>query len=1273
MKRMKKVFSILLCVALILTTFNVSAYAEGSNVTFTVDRTTASIGDTITVIVQNKAMNISSFSCGFFFDKGKLDCEYISGPYPNDDPSDIGLDKESGRTTWVPATAKPTVSESNNTGTVGMAVAGTDNVSYKAGTIFTVKFKVKATGNIEFKLYEDTAGTNAYKSDSVEVKNVTATKPASTIKINSYQGKPYDGQAVSDPTDITKTGSAGAVTFAYYDNEACTTPLSEVPKNAGNYWVKATIAGDESHEGATSAAKAFTIEKANYTFNEALLGLKKDVFIGNSYPQNGPAEAEGVTIPEDIAETVTGTISWYTDKSLKNPAVGKFDKVGDATLYYVFIPNKTEANYVSTPKTGSVAFKVTDLPLQDFTGEFGKAVSKTYGDTAFIVPAATTQGGEISYKSGNEKVATVNEKTGEVKIVGAGTAVITATAAQVTVGEQKYAATEKSYTLTVAQKKLTNADLLNKSGTLTKEYDGSKNANQLVKFEVNPAAMVKAGDKVEVDYHAEFNSKDVDSANKITVNFEAYSGAGYENYTLDVSNIELTEGVAITAKPVTVVVDAAERPYGQANPSFNGTLKEGSALAVGEGYDVLNMQYSSTATETSPVGTYDVTGTSSNHNYNVTVEGTNKLTVTKAEPTGTDFVLSGNDTISYDANTHAVTVKAKTDIVGMGDITVKYNGKSELPKNAGTYQISIDVAEGANYAAAKDIELGSFVITKATPVAANFAFTAPTNLIFDGTAKTATLASADDVIGMGNLSVEYNGSTKVPTAVGTYKVTVTVAEGANYIAAKSIENDNWTFTVVKAEGKNFGELVKQVVYNDRSIQTVDLSRLMPASATGVTYEVGSLKNTSDPIAPIIVEDAKISENGNLTFKLNEISTDSGMRTEIPITIKSDSYGDSTITVKVWTMTPEQIVKLDVKNITKDYAAGVEITASDISGKATKDGTEIEGTWKFKSADNLKITTVAQSGSYIVVFTPSSDLGLSIQTFETMINVTINPAKVTGTLTFDKKVNAAGKTLGDITPKAEDLNKLSPNGTFTWNDGAAQAIEQGKAYGWTFTPNDTNYAVLSGTVTPWASSGGGGGGFVIPTDTPEKVAKDFIKNSLTVNGAVVKAADADNYTKVLKAAEKYNKLSAAEKAAVDKEMKAQTGKTMAELKTEAEAIKASIGDAVFDIQKAVKELALKARSAKLKSGNTKITLKGDVSEIEKNGYTVKYKFYRSTKKAKGYKAAVTKDVPNYLNTVGKKGTMYYYKARVMVYDKDGKLAAKTELKQCKYANRKWTKK
>ena len=84
------------------------------------------------------------------------------------------------------------------------------------------------------------------------------------------------------------------------------------------------------------------------------------------------------------------------------------------------------------------------------------------------------------------------------------------------------------------------------------------------------------------------------------------------------------------------------------------------------------------------------------------------------------------------------------------------------------------------------------------------------------------------------------------------------------------------------------------------------------------------------------------------------------------------------------------------------------------------------------------------------------------------------------------------------------------------------------------------------------------------------------------------------------------------------------------------------------------------------------LKGDLKAITDAGYTVKYKFYRSTKKSAGYKAVLTKKAPTYFNTYGKQGTMYYYKARVMIYDKEGNFVAQTALKQCKYASRLWTK-
>ena len=120
------------------------------------------------------------------------------------------------------------------------------------------------------------------------------------------------------------------------------------------------------------------------------------------------------------------------------------------------------------------------------------------------------------------------------------------------------------------------------------------------------------------------------------------------------------------------------------------------------------------------------------------------------------------------------------------------------------------------------------------------------------------------------------------------------------------------------------------------------------------------------------------------------------------------------------------------------------------------------------------------------------------------------------------------------------------------------------------------------------------------------------------------------------------------------------------------------DEVSKLVAKIGNLQLVARSNKTAKKNVNVVLKMDdstkavIQSIEKLGYTVKYKFYRSTKRSSGYKAMLLKAKPQYTNTTGEKGTMYYYKARVMVYDKDGNLIAKTELKQCKYANRLWTK-
>jgi uncharacterized repeat protein (TIGR02543 family) len=52
----------------------------------------------------------------------------------------------------------------------------------------------------------------------------------------------------------------------------------------------------------------------------------------------------------------------------------------------------------------------------------------------------------------------------------------------------------------------------------------------------------------------------------------------------------------------------------------------------------------------------------------------------------------------------------------MGSITIKYNGSTTTPVNAGTYSITIDVAVGESYTALNSLSLGTYKIEKATPV-----------------------------------------------------------------------------------------------------------------------------------------------------------------------------------------------------------------------------------------------------------------------------------------------------------------------------------------------------------------------------------------------------------------------------------------------------------------------------------------------------------------------------------------------------------------------------
>ena len=98
----------------------------------------------------------------------------------------------------------------------------------------------------------------------------------------------------------------------------------------------------------------------------------------------------------------------------------------------------------------------------------------------------------------------------------------------------------------------------------------------------------------------------------------------------------------------------------------------------------------------------------------------------------------------------------------------------------------------------------TLVIPKKTPAATDLTYTAPSELAYSGSDKTATVEAASGVTGMGEITVKYYSDAErateaTPKNVGTYYVGATVAEGNNYNASTGVLYDaSWTFEITKS-------------------------------------------------------------------------------------------------------------------------------------------------------------------------------------------------------------------------------------------------------------------------------------------------------------------------------------------------------------------------------------------------------------------------------------------------------------------------------------------
>jgi hypothetical protein len=129
---------------------------------------------------------------------------------------------------------------------------------------------------------------------------------------------------------------------------------------------------------------------------------------------------------------------------------------------------------------------------------------------------------------------------------------------------------------------------------------------------------------------------------------------------------------------------------------------------------------------------------------------------------------------------------------------VKYDDNTAEPVNAGTYTITADIAEGAVFAAATGLVLGTFTVEKAAPAVEDLDFSTDTVVWRSEQQGIDTPALKNSLTGLGEVTVKYDGRTRLPDEPGTYTVTVDIAEGTNYTDTTDLLLGTFTILIQNA-------------------------------------------------------------------------------------------------------------------------------------------------------------------------------------------------------------------------------------------------------------------------------------------------------------------------------------------------------------------------------------------------------------------------------------------------------------------------------------------
>lgn len=914
-----------------------------------------------------------------------------------------------------------------------------NNTNVGTGKIF---IEPLANGNYSF-----TAGSYTF----------TIKAGTSSISITGDPSKTYDGNVVTDPA-VSKSGSTGAVTYTYYTDAACTTKTTTAsgaasggaaPKNAGDYWVKATLAADSNYGSATSVAKKFTISQKALTNDMIILGTQ------TTY--DGTAHGPVYSVKDGATVLNKGTD--YTETSGYSPVTN----VGNTTLKI-----SGAGNYKGTAQKdwSLVAKDVTITP---------DAKSKTYGaadpeltystdltaGSALETAFSTAKSGALSYtgtdvgayiigigtlKAGNNFNLKMNT-TAVFFTINQATPVITATTPRQLVnnGVEVDISNWASFT---------NTD---SGATLTYTLDTAPAGITLVGNKLKAASSVAAGSSFDIKVNA-YGTHNFTAPAEFTI-------------TVNVVN-KVDAGVSITTPP-------ASKTYGDANFTLTATktAPDGGTWSWNSSNPAILeiVSGADTATPTIKVIKADTTGATLTVTYTSSTHyGSSSATITVAPKTLTaaDLTYSGPITKVYDTNTDAptgLTISVKPgSLVGTDTLavtgTLKYN--SANVNEADKITFTPDAITTGNYALATSevLTITGAKITQATPT-----YTAPTGL----TAKYGQTLADVNIAATTGWSWMNTGTAVGTPAAKNFPAKFTPTDAINY---KTVENIDVSVAVSKADAPTLTNITVSQKYTVDTEQSKNIGNGgMPADAGALTYTAGSPSVTTGTAT---VSSFTVDSTGMVKYTITGGAD--GAVINLPVTIGSDNYENSTVNVVITlTAKDDQAALTLTGGTTVVYGQTLQLGTTGGNGTGAVTYAVINGTGEATIDATGKLTPV-KVGTVKVTATKAGDASYnSITSAEVEIHIT--RATPTGTPKYTA-ITTSGKTLAEAGLTTAG-STLTPNtGTLVWVDNAGNvlpdttAVAANTTYKWLFTPADANYTTLTGSIELYHKSSSGGGGW-----------------------------------------------------------------------------------------------------------------------------------------------------------------------------------------------------